>query len=72
MLGHVNDIQEKDNVEPSICNICQILEITHIGTLTLLDGSMFKSLIGIGGCFRDEQGNWIIGFLKCVGMGNTL
>lgn len=36
------------------------------------DGSMFKSLLGAGGCLRDTNGNWISGFSKYVGIWSIL
>lgn len=36
------------------------------------DDFMQNSMIGAGGCIRDDAGNWILGYSKYIGIGTTL
>lgn len=33
---------------------------------------MSNSLMGAGGCLRDDSGIWLVGYLKFIGMGDSL
>lgn len=37
-----------------------------------IDGSIYISFLGAGGCLRDEYENWFDGFAKFIGIGSVL
>lgn len=37
-----------------------------------VDGCMYNSILGAGGCIRDEYGCWYDGFTKFIGIGSAI